>query len=366
MKIKFLPVQQPIGKFLSTVIKSETLYSLATSDVLKIVEENSNTTIPYLGKQRELNTKKIKNIEQYLKTRDATFPNSIIVHLNKDKLIGNIDWNNNTLEVREDRDVFSILDGQHRLEGLHRAGKNIDVVVSILLDLSEAQQIEVFDTINSEQTKVNGSAITYKQALSEYETPRKFASRLAISFATDSTSIWKNKIKLIGTKDIYSEEGTISLLAFYRRIVELIYNDDSDYYNLRAELEKNNNRPDLLEISYDDSKYIFWNFYKENQLTTVFKILNNYFSAIRSVLPNEFSNPNSLIQKTTGYNAIMFLFQDLYSIGYKNGDLSNTFFLNKLKNLSSLDGTINTNNYPGSGDSSANKLYKILKDIISL
>lgn len=354
--------------FYTATMKSDKLYTLSQADIIKISKDDQSL---YEGIQRELNKSKVNNIVDYLSQPDATFPNSIILNLNVESNISPNKDGSFNLTFKESTKAFFILDGQHRLEGLHKAGKVFDLPVSIFINLSKPQQQEIFTRINSEQTNINPSITVLKERDSPYDTPRKFAVNLAIAFGEDHESSWYQKIKYTGKKDIYSDNGIISIKAFYEPILNLIY-DDQDYYLVRAGLINNKNITQNLRCNYDTSNYIFWDFYKNNDFVTVYKILDNYFSAIRQTFSKEYSNysekrkylenmPASLLQKTTGYTALMSLFKDLYIKGKAEGDLSKSFFLNALYILKPLDGKINSDNYPASGLQSSKQLYETFK-----
>lgn len=361
LTIPIVKVNQPIGEFYVAVMKSERLYKLAYADIISINQENSENTSQYFGIQRPLRTEKIKAIVNYLKSENATFPNSIIVNIDSNDIVSK---NDNELCIKKNTSVFSILDGQHRLEGLHEANMDIDVIVSIFPGLSNDLQNEVFDTINSEQTKVNPSITIYKQSQQQLNTPRKFASKLAVSFALDDKTVWFQKIKLVGTKDELSPYGSISLQAFYKPIVNLIYDDDKFSVEIANELSKKNNFPKNLNTKYGDR--ILWEFYVNQDLKSVYRILNNFFNALSEQLNRDFNNPKSLMQKTTGYNATMMLFKHLFLSSQYSDNFSYNFFETKLSGLEKLNGSITSDNYKSSGDQSAKELYQVFLNNLNL
>jgi DGQHR domain-containing protein len=365
--LKVEKVKQPIGEFYITQIDSKKLYSMAKADIMRI--SNSEDTI-YEGIQRELDFKKVEKIENYLRSKEATFPNSIILNLNKNYLI---ELNDEIMKIHINENTFSIIDGQHRLEGLRNYEHEFGLSCSIFIGLSNHEQSRIFVTINSEQTKVNSSVSVYQEYEDKLYTPRKFAAELAVAFAMDKESKWFELIKLRGVKDEISERGTLSLSAFYRPILNLIYSDD-DYYEIRSFLQDNNNS--LIEVNnhfhyslkYENSnKYIFWELYTENNKKLLYKILNNYFDSFAEVLSKDWNhdnNNNSILKKTTGYNAMMMLFKDLYLIGYKNGTLTKEFFMTYIEKLRDLDGKVNSSNFEASGLQSARNLYLKFKELI--
>jgi DGQHR domain-containing protein len=367
--LKVEKVKQPIGDFYITQIDSKRLYSMAKADIMRI--SNSEDTI-YEGIQRELDFKKVEKIENYLRSKEATFPNSIILNLNRNYLV---ELKDGIMKLNINENTFSIIDGQHRLEGLRNYEQEFGLSCSIFIGLSNHEQSRIFVTINSEQTKVNSSVSVYQEYEDKLYTPRKFAAELAVAFAMDKESKWFGLIKLRGVKDEISERGTLSLSAFYRPILELIYSDD-DYYEIRSILQDNNNS--LIEVNnhfhynlkYQNSnKYIFWELYTENNKKLLYKILNNYFDSLAEVLSKDWNhdnnnNNNSILKKTTGYNAMMMLFKDLYLIGFKNGTLTKEFFMAYIERLSDLNGKVNSSNFEASGLQSARNLYLKFRDLI--
>ena len=75
VSIDAIRVSQPIGEFYFGVMNAEDLLSITYSDVRKMKREVED----YLGIQRELKKSRVREINEYINTLDATFPNSIIV-----------------------------------------------------------------------------------------------------------------------------------------------------------------------------------------------------------------------------------------------------------------------------------------------
>ncbi|MFS0819197.1 DGQHR domain-containing protein [Lysinibacillus sp. 1P01SD] len=365
LEIKVEKVTQPIGEFYIAQIDSEILYSMAKADIMRI--SNKADTI-YEGIQRELDLRKVDKIKKYLQSNDATFPNSIILNLNKESLL---ELKESTLKIKVDKESFSIIDGQHRLAGLKGYNGKFSLSCSIFIGLDKSEQSRIFVTINSEQTKVNPSVSVYQEYEDSILTPRKFAAEIAVAFATDKKSKWYNQIKLRGFKDEFSEEGIISLSAFYKPILDLIYDDDL-YFEVRNLLCEDVNNPSIFKnyLEYytkfsGSEKYILWDVYVEYKKELLYKILNNYFDSLSEVLYKDWeSGDKSIIKKTTGYNALMLLFKDLFVIGFENGTLSKDFFDNYLSKLKILNGKINASNFESSGQQSAKNLYLNFKELI--
>lgn len=340
-----LRVEQPIGTIYVAKISPERLLKMSTVDRRRI-EENDEV----LGVQRELRRDKVLQIKQYLSSIDATFPNSIIVNTTSEYILHESE---NILEIVVDETAFTIIDGQHRVEGFRdNPVRNFELIIAIFKDLKVDQQANIFSTINSQQTKVDPSLNLHLEINSKVYTPKKMMIEIAESFCFDVESPWYNEIKILGRQT----SGIISLSAFVKPLLLLTY-PERDYYLIRNRLLESKIFPDFWDINYESSKFIFWEFYIRRDFNSVYKILFNYFSAIAEIFNEDWLNPNSLLNKTTGYNAIIRLFKKIANEGVLEGTLSRDFFFQKLKPLSLMNGSITSENYGASGYKASNDLY---------
>ncbi|MCZ7402595.1 MAG: DGQHR domain-containing protein [Candidatus Methanoperedens sp.] len=114
------------------------------------------------GYQRLLSTARAKKLAAYivdgLDKKDAFLPTSILIATHK-----NIEFNstNNTIEIDIDEiGPFSIVDGQHRVEGLKMAAEkdnrvlDFEVPVNIAINLSNIAQMTHFLIVNTTQKSV--------------------------------------------------------------------------------------------------------------------------------------------------------------------------------------------------------------------
>lgn len=350
IKLNINKMTQPIGEVYVSTINAFTLFTMSRADIIKL----SSKTFTYDGIQREIKKEKVAYIKDYLTSVDATMPNSIILNLDSKYII---DRNEEEITILIDENTFSIIDGQHRLKGFEDSKEiNFDLSISFYIDLSKDLQSRVFVTINSEQTKVDPSISFYQENKEKYFTPRKMVADLSIMFAKDVDSAWRGKIKLIGKKDELSEDGIISLNTFAQAILGYIYNDKKFFNLLRNKVIKAENNLEIIEGSFGER--ILWDFYKTNDELSLYKILSNYFNSLKEIFPKDWDNKESILTKTTGYNAIMKLFKDLFLKGYELGKLDKDFFKKELLKLGSLDGTINSESYGASGEKASNDMYK--------
>lgn len=368
IELKVIKVEQPIGTMYIGKIKGNELCSLAKADIRKLYNNDD-----YIGIQRELDPIRVKNIKKYLHTGDASFPNSIILNLRSEYVI---EENDEYLKITKDQNAFSIIDGQHRLAGFENNEVAFEVIITIFIDLDDEQQALLFKTINSEQKKVNPSFKYDLEAYSSVKTPEKMVRELTLAFTIDQKSPWYGRIKMSGKRDRLSSKGVISQKAFADPIVKYIYNEE-DRYEIRDFLnifKKENEKEDNFDIKgvfkedkYEQDKYIFWRFYINDREEVLYKILLNYFTALHDILKDDWEySYNSVLTKTTGYNALMKLFKDVYFSLYKEKNFKAERFQEILLPLRKLSGSITAENYGASGDSSSNQLYREFLRVLEL
>src|ERR1700722_2236920 len=81
--LDFIELEQPIGKFYIASIPYKDLIAICYADIREIQHEEDFET--YLGIQRDLNPKRVKEIMEYVNVKDATFPTSIILSISNKK-----------------------------------------------------------------------------------------------------------------------------------------------------------------------------------------------------------------------------------------------------------------------------------------
>ena len=354
IRIKVLSLKQPIGNFYVGVVNATELYKICKAEVRRI--ERKNDIDNYIGIQRELNPKRVKEIKEYVRTIDASFPNSIIISLKKDFLVDKKSTESE-LVIKKDENAATIIDGQHRLSGFEYGEHDFDLIVTIFIDLEDEEKALLFSIINTKHTKITGSLSQDLYEFSTLDTPPKLAHNIAKSMNSDENSPWFKKIKMLGRKtDIY-EEGIITQSTFTKEIIDLICKNE-DIFNIRNQLKKGVKKEDLKKyFNYDDKKQIFWELYMEGKDELIFKILNNYFVAVKEVFPSEWVNKKYILCKTTGYIALMKLFRKIYLNGISENDLSISFFKKYFESVKENLMELTSENYE-SGGKGSNRLAK--------
>lgn len=345
VKIPIIRIEQPIGDFYVGTIDALQLVEMSKSDMRKIEVGTSD----YIGIQRPLDLKRVELISQYIDTVDSSFPNSIILNIEKKNLVM---YSDSIMEVKRTQETFSIIDGQHRLAEF-RDKKSIDfkLIVTIFVDLELDQRARVFSIINSEQKQVNKSHSFDLESLSPVDTPRKLCRYIANTFNIVHSSPWYQMIKMTGGKDSLSPKGIITQKAFVDPILDFMY-PDIEYEIIRSKLIEGELLPD-----YDTKRYFLWNYFKENKQEILYKVLQNYFNALKATFPSKWGDQKSILNKSVGYKAIMDLFKDIYLIGLSINDLSEDHFKKYLSKAKPLEDKL-TSEFYASSLQGARSLYK--------
>ncbi|MBP2836922.1 DGQHR domain-containing protein [Dickeya parazeae] len=291
---KTMKVRQPFGDFYVASIPAKKLvqvcYSFAAqygSDVLS-------------GVQRGINENRVKTIAHFCATDDAMFPTSIILSANLDV---NGEPSNEPWYVDHDSNLVipttklnaSIVDGQHRIEGLRKAIESgelisdFDIVCAIYFELPAPKQAEVFATINFNQQKVDKS-LAYQlfgydldSIDSKYWSPDTLAIYLTRLLDKESDSPLKGRVDF-GMKKIdlsmqdYPDKSNknwyVSTATVVQGITSLIStNVSKDRYHLHKKRLLKKDRYILKEI---DSKAPLRDFYLNNKDGQIYDLVLNY------------------------------------------------------------------------------------------
>ena len=168
---------QPIGEFYVGKMAAKDLIDISWFDVRRI--DTKNGLDEYLGIQRHINDKRIREIATYVALSDATFPTAVILavegkcaeltpitegetndffKMRLQNQPGDVDDEETVLF----RGIARVLDGQHRIKGLKESGHDLsdfEISVCVFVDADIADQASIFATVNLAQTKVNSSLV---------------------------------------------------------------------------------------------------------------------------------------------------------------------------------------------------------------
>lgn len=312
--ITLLEICQPIGYFYVGKIDSSTLSSISYVKTRKITEGVSE------GTQRELDSARVKAISQYCEDPDATFPTPFVLAINSNDILHFEEENGIfRMEFDDNRKIAEIIDGQHRIEGI-KANKqfNTELMIVIMFDLTSEEKAYVFSTINSNQRTVPKSLIYDLFEVSNNRSPYKTCHEIARIMNSSSNSPFFKRLKMLGRKE--SENEILSQGAFVSHLLTLI-TDNADKDTI---LIKNR------EILRPNENKIFRRYFIKDEDQIILRILYNYFGAIKEVFYEEWTNPESIFVKTTGFGGFIKSLPAYYKAGLDAGNLSREFFLTQM------------------------------------
>ena len=361
IEFKCLEAQQPIGNLYVGVMDHSDLEYISYADVRRLELGVDNREVEdYIGIQRQLNSKRESDIGKYVNLVDATFPNSIILAISSDYAEYDID--NNVMKILYKDDVAKVLDGQHRIAGLRhftRAGNKFEVVVAIFIDMELEDQAIVFSTINKEQKNVSNSLVADLFSFAESRSPQKTAHNVARALNSKEGGPFYKKIKILGSAH-NKEFETITQDTFVKNIIKYISNDpqaDRDFY-------KRNKKKDVmlpLIDSISSKRLILRNmFILDKTDINIAQLIFNYFSAVKRKWPLAWDQlqPNIILNRSTGFIALMRFFKDAYLSFNQVGEvISKDDFFEIFDRMDFDDGDFNKDRFvPGS--SGQGQLYR--------
>ncbi|MCD8882168.1 DGQHR domain-containing protein [Mammaliicoccus sciuri] len=369
---------------------------LSLHDIFEIKQTNNNNYIAYFSKikskelikyaqtirlhesetavQRFLDENRAENIAKYFEKEDAIFPTPIILSLNTDLMV---DYNHKerTMIIENDENLlndidlpFSIIDGQHRVEGMklfyernHYSEKNIDIPIIIYLDADQVTSANIFVTINANQRPVDKSIIYELFGImyndSDIYTVQSFANQVVKLLNESELSPFKDSIRLLGRKvngKEFISQGTIA-----KKIVERI-STENNIIDDNLNLEKG------IKLKPLKGK-VFREYFKENRPDLVAKIIVNFFKAFSEVFNDIWNGENLITKKAIGFSGLMKLLDVIHEqendLSYQH--MNEIFHIMKKNNIDIESIFINK----GSSESVANQigkeLIRIYKSLIS-
>lgn len=383
IEIKAEMVSQPIGDFLIASIKPEDLVNISYADVRRIEGRDFER---YLGIQRPLSKKRVKEIRDYIHGVDASFPTSII--LSVDSKCAEYDEKTQRLilhayEPEEGSDdppiafqnIANILDGQHRIASFLDENRNFsfnssmsfELNISVFVGIDLAEQANIFATVNFTQTRVNKSLMYDLMELARSRSPHKTCHLIAVAIDKDEKSPLYRRIKRLGVATPGREYEPLTQAVLVESLVKFISTDPlKDRKDILDGTKLKKADGDLL------IKCPFRNLFIDKADETIFKILFNYFAAVSKRWPHAWQDmqpQGNLLPKSNSFRALMRHLKDEVYINLVGEDQIGDIplvedFLTKLKQVKIDDSDFTTRNFaPGSGGES--KFYKLLKGQIS-
>lgn len=322
ISIPVFQITQPIGDFYVGVMRADNLLSICEFDYRRM--QYTSGYIDFLGIQRELSKKRIKEIKQYVSTIDACFPTSVVISIDEKcarvedtdvvgvkilKIFDYVDEQAPELSIKLE-EVASIIDGQHRLKGLEEAKKSdFEVSISIFIGPDDATDAMLFSIVNLAQTKVNRSLVYDLFSLAKDRSPEKTCHEIVVALDRMPESPFQNRIKRLGVATEGRFGETLSQATVVKGILPYITNDplaDRDRGKRFGFWDQS--------LTRDFHKRIFFEFFKRNEDVKILDNLLNYFNAVREKWPDAWARTGrgNIINRTNGFNGFIQFLRPAY------------------------------------------------------
>lgn len=362
-----IKLEQPLGVFYVIKIPASKLIEVTFS--MSAYNQDGKLS----GVQRKLKNERIKQIALYTGATNATFPSPIILSANFDDEGHFIDdeelrWKiiEDELMIPTNKKLASIIDGQHRIEGIKEAAKSsdfkdFDILCSVYFDLAFAQQAEIFTSINYNQKKVDKSVAyeLFGYDLEDTDINNWSPDTLAIYFSRilnkDTKSPLHGHIYSTIDGDEKHEEWFISTACIVESICLLLTNDATkDRYTIhQSTFFGASGRKRLKDIK---SNAPLRELYINRQDKDILSIIVSFLGLVKEL--GWFDNPDLVTTKTIGFLA---MFEVLKEVLQKNqiDDVENTSKLfSFLGNVKLEELHKDSFNFSGIGKSQVKKVLK--------
>lgn len=370
LKTPVFSVTQPIGTFYVASMRAVDLLEICKFDYRRMTYVGGY--VDFLGIQRRIDDRRVREIVSYIRTLDSCFPTSVVISIDeKCASIYDTDVTGvHLLAVKEYVDsedpslsipyeqIASIIDGQHRLKGLEESGQiEFDIGVAIFVGVDDATEATIFSTVNLAQTKVNRSLVYDLFSLAKTPSPEKTCHEIAVALDRLEESPLHNKIKRLGTATEGRFGETLSQATVVKSILPYITNDPV------GDRDRGRRFEHWVPIDTKGARNrIFYQFFANKEDQKILAILMNYFSAIRDRWSGAWANTGqgNIINRTNGFNGFMRFLRPAYlyfttePTVVRQDDFAKLFEKTNLR-----DEDFNPNMFPP-GTSGSSKLYRLL------
>jgi len=371
LRINVLPVDQPLGRFYAGVVSAKSIVRICKFDFRRIVDRGGYKD--FLGIQRPLKDKRIKEISKYINTVDACFPTSVVISIDP-RCAKIVDSGQGLLiELSEHNDVetgliipfgdiATIIDGQHRLKPFDdESVSDMDLVVTMFIAIDDATEAQLFSKVNLAQTKVNRSLAYDLFSLEKSDSPEKLAHEIVVALDSMDESPFKGRIKRLGVATEGRFGETLSQSTMVQGILPYLTKDP---IKDRDNAKRYGFFPDLSQK--DANKLFLRQFMKDKEDEKILAILINYFGAIAERWPEAWysTGRGKILSRTNGFIAFMRFFRHLFGhISQSPRVVKQSEFFAHFSKIDWEDDYFNTENFkPGSSGSS--QLYRDLMDTL--
>lgn len=180
--------------------------------------------------QRELNRKKVRQIREFyrMEAQQPVIPGAVLLYTPEELSFSPFRGYERTGELEEPKERFLVIDGQHRLAGLHfylgekDADRKIEVPC-VIFDRKAAEfATEMFVIINSTHTKINKSHLVdlYEKISWGTDPDKKYAAALVRALYEEGDSPLRYHINMLGGRS--GQEMWINQAQLYGEVYRLI------------------------------------------------------------------------------------------------------------------------------------------------
>lgn len=367
VRIKVIEISQPIGRFYIGVMSAGELLDVSFADMRKIEGDLDQ----YVGIQRQLKKDRVREIANFVRSIDATFPTSVVLAVKGECAEYLPEQNILRIHQAEDPETgdaipldssASILDGQHRVEGLREANAlEFQVPVSVFVDADIADQAYIFATVNLAQTKVNKSLVYDLLDYATARSPQKSAHDIVVALDRFSQSPFYKNIKRLGAATPGRSGETLAQATVVNGILPFISKyPEKDRYSLAK-----GKRVSAEDSRYDETPFrALWVAERDAEIA---KQLIEYFDAVREKWPVAWASRErgGILPRTNGYRAFIRLLKNLYlrekpSLDLQDPIVGKEKVMSYLQKVDLEDADFNSENFaPGATGETA--LYRVLR-----
>ncbi len=315
LKLFAIKINQPVGTFFSAKVSSSDLYEIAKFDIRRIALREGIDE--FLGIQREVSSKRLKEIKEYIVSKDATFPTAVIIAVDErcarfepqsaENPFGTLILSNFIDVEKPDndilyRDIAKIIDGQHRVKAFENGfNGEFELNLSVFVGADIATQAEIFSTVNLAQTKVNRSLVYDLFSLSHTRSPEKTAHEITVLLDQKVDSPFYRRIKRLGVATEGRFGETLSQATVVRGILVHITK------TALIDRDIGKRQQNWKFHTGDELKFVFRYHFTQNRDDIIFLNIFNYFAAVSHLWGKAWANNDtgSVLPKTNGYFAFM-------------------------------------------------------------
>lgn len=361
-----IKLRQPIGDLYVGALPFKILCAIADFDVRRVLREERDVE-RYLGIQRQLNAKRVHELEEYVNFSDASFPGSIIIAVDERSAL--FDEETSTMVLRNIRDetdpvlvrqIARVIDGQHRIAGLYQCYQEFfDCPVTILVGMDIADQGLMFARVNLSQTPVNRSLVYDLFELTQTRSPQKTCHDITVKLDRDPDGPFFQRIKRLGIATPGREAELLSQATVVKGIMQHV----SDFPDRDRDTFLRGKTPPKPSARERD-RMVFREWFLDGNDEAIFEAINNYFVAVRERWPIAWNATGRgyVLPRTNGYLALMRFLRDsfLYWAG-PSQPVSTEQHLRLLRTVKLDDNQITIDEFPP-GTSGEARLYRVIRD----